>query len=129
MGAARYLNQCTTPDDRVLVVGYAPEALAFSERHFAGGRVSFLHGFYMDERYSRFAIAQLEAHPAPIALADPEPYYRKFPLLPEYLAGHYDEAGTASIGGRPMRVLVRKGLTGHTFRPSGLPCFGPAPAP
>ncbi len=131
MGAAVYLNRCTDPDDRVLVVGYAPEALAFSERLFAGGRVSFLHGFYMDERYSRFAIAQLERHPAPIALADPEPYYRKFPLLPDYLVRHYEEAGMTSIGGRPMRVLVRKGFAGRPTGPSGLPCFrdrGPASA-
>lgn len=131
MGAAVYLNRCTNPDDRVLVVGYAPEALAFSERLFAGGRVSFLHGFYMDERYSRFAIAQLERHPAPIALADPEAYYRKFPLLPDYLSRRYEEAGMASIGGRPMRVLVLRGLAGRPTGPSGLPCFrdrGPAQA-
>jgi hypothetical protein len=124
MQAAQYLHDCTRPTDRVLIVGFAPEVLVFAERRFAGGRATFVPGFYMDERYSLNAVARLEAESAPIALAEPEPYYAAFPLLADYLRSRYEDAGTLTVdGGRSLRVLAQRARAGRFVGQAGWPCF------
>jgi hypothetical protein len=121
---ARYLHECTGPRDRVLIVSYAPEVGGLSERLFAGGRATFLPGFYEDERYSRFLLERLSQESVPIALAEEEPYYAAYPLLPAYLRSVYEDRGTLEIdGGKRLRVLTRRGAGAGRARPDGLPCF------
>lgn len=124
MQAAAYLHRCTKPTDRVLIVGYATDVLAFSERLFAGRRASFFVGFYADERYSREMIAALESTSVPIVLGGGLLDDRRIPLLPDYLRAHYDEVGKVTINEGELRVLARRGLASQPLGPGGLPCFG-----
>ncbi len=125
MQAADYLYRCTRPSDRVLVVGYDTDVPAFAERLFAGGRPTFVVGFYADDRYMRETIARLESQSVPIVLGGAEVDYQEFHLLGDYLHARYDEVGKVSSTEGPLRVFVRRG--GRAATPSGpnmLPCFG-----
>jgi hypothetical protein len=124
MQAADYLHRCTRPTDRVIVVGYYPDVPGFSERLFAGGRVTFVSGYYAAERYERESIAKLESQSVPIVLGGHELDAPGFHLLGEYLRSRYDEVGTVAITESSLRVLVRRGVSGTPSGPNGLPCFG-----
>jgi len=122
MLAAGYLHACTRPTDRVLVMAYAPDVTAFSGRLFAGGRATFVPGFYADPRYSRRAIAWLDIESVPIALVEPydrPDVYKGFPLVADYLRAHYDDVGTVGS----WRVLAERGRASSGLTPAGLPCF------
>jgi hypothetical protein len=122
MQASDYLYRCTRPTDRVIAVGYYPDVPAFSERLFAGGRVTFVLGYYADERYWRETNAKLESQSVPIVLGGWELDDPRFHLLNDYLRSRYDEVGT--LDQASLRVLVRKGRQGTPTGPNGLPCFG-----
>ena len=121
--AADYLHRCTRPTDRVIAIGYYPDVPAFSDRLFAGGRVTFVVGYYADPRYARETIAMLDSQSVPIVLGgelldDPRLG------LAEYFQSRYDEVGSVTITDGSLRVLVRRGLVGTPSGPNGLPCFG-----
>ncbi len=124
MQAADYLYRCTRPADRVLVVGYYTDVPAFAERLFAGGRPTFVVGFYADDRYMRETIARLESQSVPIVLGGAEVDYQEFHLLGDYLHARYDHVGEVSSSEGPLRVFVRRGRNGTPSGPNGLPCFG-----
>jgi hypothetical protein len=124
MQAAAYLHQCTTPADRVVVIGYAPDVIAFAERRFGGRRASFVPGFYADERYAKETMATLESTSVPIVLGSALLGDGQMPLMDEYLRAHYDEAGTVRFYESELRVLVRRGRASRPSGPGGLPCFG-----
>ena len=119
------VHRCTRPTDRVIAVGYYPEVPGFSERLFAGGRVTFVISYYADERYWRETIAKLESQSVPIVLGgDHELDDPRFHLLTDYLRSRYDEVGRVTIVEGSLRVLVRRGVSGTPSGPNGLPCFG-----
>lgn len=128
--AAAYLRVCTGEGDRVMVVGYAPEVIALSERPFAGGRSIFLPGFYEHERYGLYLLDRLARQSVPLILAETEPYYAAFPRLPDHLRSKYVEAGTIPIdGGVQLRILARRGPSRGAYGPGKWPCFAPASMP
>jgi hypothetical protein len=106
----------------VITIGYYPEVTAFSERLFAGGRVTFVVVYYMNERYMRETIGKLESQSVPIVLGDTT--VEQFQSLADYLRAHYDEVGMVTIVEGSLRVWVRRGLSGTSSGPNGLPCFG-----
>ena len=127
---AWYVNQCTTAEDRVLVVSYAPELFFMAARGFAAGRVWIQPGFDDSDNQQQLMISRIASHRVPIAFTDPEPaytedYVESFPLLDGYLAAHYQELGTIDFGrGYRYRVLVRRDLRpSSTYESLGLPCF------
>jgi hypothetical protein len=124
MQASDYLHRCTRPADRVIAIGYYPDVPAFSERLFAGGRVTYVAGYYPDERYLRRTIARLDSQSVPIVLAGTE--FDDAPLRPlaDYVRAHYDEIGVVTIIEGSLRVWTRRGRSGTPSGPNGLPCFG-----
>jgi len=106
------------------VVGYYTDVSAFAERLFAGGRPTFVVGFYADDRYMRETIARLESQSVPIVLGGAEVDYQEFHLLGDYLHARYDHVGEVSSSEGPLRVFVRRGRNGTPTGPNGLPCFG-----
>ena len=121
--AADYLHRCTRPADRVIAVGYYPDVPALSGRLFAGGRVTFVVGYYADPRYAQETIARLDSQSVPIVLGgelldDPRLG------LSDYFHSRYDEVGSVAINQGSLRVLVRRGSVGTPSGPNGLPCFG-----
>jgi hypothetical protein len=123
MHAAQYLHRCTRPGDRVAVLTYAPEIIAFSGRRLGGGRSTVSPGFYTGERYARFVTERLTR--VPIVLAEGPGYYDTFPEIHRFVASHYREAGTIEIdGNRTLHVwALGSGATG-TFGAAAWPCFG-----
>jgi len=128
--AAQYVNLCTQPGDRLLLLSYLPEILPFSGRLFAGGVASLLLAANTDEG-DAFVLERLRAQSVPLVLLDPEqlepfvapsgdPY---FPRLHAYLRERYDLAGALG-GDQPILVLAeRMRAPVSTFGDTGLPCF------
>jgi len=124
MQAPDYLYRCTRPTDRVIAIGYYPDVPAFSDRLFAGGRVTFVVGYYADERYMRETIAKLKSQSVPIVLAGLELDDPRYQMLNEYVRAHYADAGEVMSSTGPLRVWTRRGSSGTSSGPNGLPCFG-----
>jgi hypothetical protein len=124
MQAPDYLYRCTRPTDRVIAIGYYPDVPAFSDRLFAGGRVTFVVGYYADERYMRETIAKLKSQSVPIVLAGLELDDPRYQMLSEYVRAHYADAGEVMSSTGPLRVWTRRGSSGTSSGPNGLPCFG-----
>jgi hypothetical protein len=123
MQASDYLYRCTKPTDRVIAIGYYPDVLAFSDRLFAGGRVTFVVAYYLDPRYTRAAIAKLQSQSVPIVLAGPDLDDNGYRALADYVRAHYVSAGEVVSSQGPLRVWTRRGLNGTASGPNGLPCF------
>jgi hypothetical protein len=124
MQAPDYLHRCTRPTDRVIAIGYYPDVPAFSDRLFAGGRVTFVVGYYAHERYMRETIAKLKSQSVPIVLAGFELDDLRFQMLNEYVRAHYANAGEVVSSTGRLRVWTRRGSSGTSSGPNGLPCFG-----
>ena len=126
--AARYVAECTSSDDYLLVAGEAPEIHVFARRRFAAGQGTMGMGLYTSDADQRRALARLARQSVPIILADVNfesefaQYYR---LLGWYIGDHYREAGTILVDEEPrFRVFVEadrqpRGVDAHF----GLPCF------
>jgi hypothetical protein len=129
LGAARYVAECTAPDDYLLVAGHYQEIPVFARRRFAAGQPTVSLSFYTSESDQRRALARLEGQSVPIVLADAEEFEEGFvsdyPLLAQHLADAYRETGTIAVDDEPrFRVFVDAhrqptGVDPHL----GLPCF------
>jgi hypothetical protein len=127
--AARYVAECTAPNDYLLVTGYAPELPVLARRRFAAGLGTLSLSLYTSDADQRLALDRLGRQSVPIVLADAAPFDDEFvhdyPLLAQYLSTHYRQAGTIDVDDdRRFRVFVDAGLTPRRRDPHlGLPCF------
>jgi hypothetical protein len=127
--AARYVAECTTPDDYLLVAGYSPEIPVFARRRFAAGQGTVSLSFYTSERDQQRALLYWRKQSVPIVLADYDEYEDGFvtdyPRLQEYLTSHYREAGNIAVDNEPrFRVFVDRARQPIRTDPHlGLPCF------
>ncbi len=127
---ARYVNACTAPGDRVLVIGYMPEIFFLSQRAFAAGGVWIQPHFFDTAADQRLMIDRIGRYRVPIVITVPEPeftteYVASFPVLTTLLRTEYQEIATTDFGrGFRFRILARQGVapTG-TFPADQLPCF------
>ena len=127
--AARYIAECTSPTDYLLVGAYAPEIGVFARRRFAGGQGTVSLSFYTSDVDQRRTLARLKRQSVPIILADArefeEGFASDYPLLAQHLADEYREAGTIVVDEEPrFRVFVKadrqpSGVDAYF----GLPCF------
>jgi hypothetical protein len=129
-----YVGRCTTPDQRLLVLGFLPEVPVLAHRAFAGGQSTFVPGYYRSDENQRLVLKRLRTQVVPFALV-PKDYAadldQTFPLLTDYLRARY--LPLVTLGGESetgVQILVD-----GTLRPSGhdpetgWPCFsnrGPA---
>jgi hypothetical protein len=123
--AARYVAECTSPDDYLMVAAEAPEIYVFAHRRFAAGQGALSMGLYTSPDDQRRALEKLAGQSVPIVLADAARYQSEFiwtyPLLARYIGQHYREAGM--IDGRFL-VFVEADRPPRRVDPySGLPCF------
>lgn len=123
--AARYVAECTSPDDYLMVAAEAPEIYVFSHRRFAAGQGSLSMGLYTSEDDQRRALAKLAGQSVPIVLADASRYQSEFiwtyPLLARHIGEHYRQAGTID---ERFLVFVEANRPPRRVDPySGLPCF------
>jgi hypothetical protein len=127
--AARYVAQCTSPRDHLLVAGYAPEIHVLARRRFAAGQGTVSLGFYTSTEDQRRALARLATQSVPIVLAEAEDFDEGFasdyPLLAAHILSRYRDAGTMTLDeGRRIRVFVDASRMPTGVDPHlGLPCF------
>jgi hypothetical protein len=131
--AAQYLNRCTAPDDRVVVLAYQHELLALADRRFGAGRAAVLPDLLNDDNHERLMLERWRRQRVPIVLAaSPADYESDYPgpfaLVHAYLQANYAIAGTIDADGGVVLQVFRD----HHLVPSGtfgnhnLPCFAPA---
>ncbi len=129
LAAARYVAECTSPSDYLLVAAYAPEIPVFARRRFAAGQPTVSLSFYTSDADQRRALARLERQSVPVILADArdfeEGFVSDYPLLARHLDAEYRKAGTIVVDDEP-RFLVFVDADRQPTRMDpvlGLPCF------
>ena len=129
LAAARYVAECTAPDDRLLVAGYAPEIPVFARRRFAAGQATVSLAFYTSDADQQRALDRLRQQSVPVILADDQAFEEEFasdyPVLAAYVRERYRHAGTIPVDDEPgFRVYVEANRTPvRTDAALGLPCF------
>jgi hypothetical protein len=127
MAASRYLAECTSPDDYVLVGTYAYEIPYFARRRFAGGQGLFSHGYFRDQAFQRLVLERLARQSVPIVFTDVDyqVFVDDYPIVAQHVSDRYQDFGIIQNHGAPyVRVFVEKGRTPVRTDPNlGLPCF------
>lgn len=127
---ARYVHDCTQPDDRLLVTWSAPEMNVFSRRVFAGGETALMPVFRQPALYEPSVVARLSTQSVPIVLVDPnglEEFEQVYPAIAEYLGERFHKVGQFHPVDRPIDVYVEKNRTPTGFDAEfGWPCFAAA---
>jgi hypothetical protein len=126
--AARYVAECTRPDDRVLALGPVHEVLVYGRRRFAAGQAMFKLSLYTSEAQQRRALARLDGQAVPVVIAETAelPEFRElYPLVAKFLGERYRDAGDILIDEEPrFRVFVTRDRPPVRTDPElGLPCF------
>jgi hypothetical protein len=126
---SQYLNRCTAPTDRVVLMTYQPELVPFAGRLFGAGRLSVLPNYALDSRQEQSLVSRWRGQSVPIALVEFEeflsPHSTRFPIVRAYLHERYTDAGGMPVGSdRVLHVLAERARTPvGTFGPGGMPCF------
>ena len=126
---ARYISECTRPEDHLMVAGYAPEVPVLARRPFAAGQSKLAFSFYKSDVDQRRALERLKGQSVPIVLANYEEFGEAFvtdyPLLWDYVSARYERAGIISVDEEPRYIVfadTRRAPSG-TDEALGLPCF------
>lgn len=128
MAIARYLAECTAPDDRVLVAINADEIPYFATRRFAGGQGSFYSNLLKSDDDQRLVLQRLAGQSVPVVVSHPN-YHDEFavnyPLVAQYIAAGYRDVGVIDYDEKPvLRVFVESARTPIRVDPVlGYPCF------
>lgn len=124
----RYLHQCTSVEDRVLLTWSAPEYYFFSRRGFGAGHALLLPpaAFSGIDDQQRM-LARLRRRFTPFVLINEtrrDEFASTYPLLDEYLRRNYDRVGTFTIrDGSDVSIELMKGTVARsTYGADALPC-------
>ena len=128
----RYINRCTAPTDRLLVLGYQPEVFFYADRRIAGGNVVFHANQGAAPAEQELIVRRLRNQRVPVAILPVDQaseIERVYPLVKEYLDGRYALTKESGFGeGRPIRVLIdRNVVPSHIDAELGLPCLDGTP--
>jgi hypothetical protein len=129
-GLTRYLQACTSPDDRVLLTWFAPDVLYYSGRGAAGGMVSFSGDHWSSPADQARTVEQMRGQSVPVVVMESsaDDLRRAFPMLVAYLEADYSEAGSSSfdptdLAGHQYHVLIRRTVREAAMdAETGLPC-------
>ena len=124
----RYINRCTAPADRLLVLGYQPEVFFYADRRIAGGSVVFHANLGAAPAEQDLIVRRLQRERVPVAIlpVDQAPEIeRTYPRVKKYLDRRYELVKESGFGeGRPIRVLIdRNVVPSHIDAELGLPCL------
>jgi len=124
----RYVNRCTAPTDRLLVLGYQPEFFFYSDRRVGGGNPVYQSNLGAAPAQQRQIVAWLQQERVPVVLL---PMNRLFDIdatygiVKAYVDSRYMVAAESGFGeGRAFRVLVDPRIVPDHVDPElGLPCY------
>ena len=116
----RYINRCTAPTDRLLVLGYQPEMFFYADRRIGGGNAVF-HGTRARPPASRRSSSRdcsASASPWSSCPVDQVGEIENvYPILKKYIDSRYRLAKEDGFGeGRLLRVLVDSQAAADTHR-------------
>jgi hypothetical protein len=129
MQLAFYFNQCTRATDHVFVSQYLPQAIALSQRPFAGGHGDLRPDFFNSTEQQQLTIERMSRQAVPVAVVPPAPEYKgfqeSFPLLDQYFGKRFRSAGVRDLGdGLTVELLVdRSRVPSGVFERLDWPCF------
>jgi hypothetical protein len=119
----RYVHDCTTPSDRVLVTGSTPFQVGYLvERRIAGGHLFWRDGWRRDTAGEQASLRMLQEQAVPFAISTHDPVlsdFVKYPAIHAYLTQHY----VALDGSQGELLIDRRRTPTGTFANLGFPCF------
>ena len=135
----RYVFDCTTPSDRVLVTWFAPDVFFYAERGFAGGQVSLFRdvsksGWHSSPAEQRLTVERMQGQSVPIILGrrdQQDEFSRDYPLIYDHVQTRYTLAAESTFGENQsdFLVFVDRRLEPYVDHPDlGLPCYREAMA-
>jgi hypothetical protein len=126
--AVRYLNECVSADERVLLTWSAPEYYYFSRRGFGAGLALFLPPrAFTNAADQEKMVSRLRREQVPIVLINEtsrDEFSAAYPTFDRYLRQQYTPSATFEIsGGATITIAVRADLkAGRRFGEHGWPC-------
>ena len=126
---SQYINRCTAPADRVVMMTYQPELLPFAGRLFGAGRLSILPDYALNSRQEQSLVSRWRGQSVPLAFVEFKEFWSpdssSAPIVRGYLHQRYADVGSMPVGGdRVLHVFAERTRTPvSTFGPGGLPCF------
>jgi hypothetical protein len=123
----RYLARCTAPDDRILNLGYLPEAPVFARRGFAGG-LSFFGAYPSSDERERLVLERIGRQVVPFAILASDftaEFDQRFPHVAAHVRARYREVADLEVrDDLHLRILVDTTLAAPTRdAETGFPCF------
>ena len=126
----RFVNRCTAPTDRLLVLGYQPEFFFYSDRRMGGGNPVYQSNLGAAPAQQRQIVAWLQEQRVPVVLL---PINRLFDIdatyaiVKRYVDGRYVIAKESGFGeSSAFRVMVDSQIPPVRIDPElGLPCYTP----
>jgi hypothetical protein len=124
----RYVNRCTAPTDRLLVLGYQPEFFFYSDRRMAGGNPVYQSNLGAAPRQQQQIVAWLAREPVPVVLLPMNRLFdidSTYAIVKGYVDMRYAVARESGFGEeRQFRVLIdRRAVPTGSDAETGLPCF------
>jgi hypothetical protein len=126
--AVRYIRDCTSEREPLLVLWFAPDLYYYANRPF-GGRLGFyMEGYWTSPVHERANIAAIEREQPLLAVVEAgrevSDLY-SYPQLLEYVERQYMEIGELpSPDGNAIRVLARRDRVPLSIDPElGWPCY------
>jgi hypothetical protein len=125
----RYVQECTSPDARLFVTGFAPEVAYYARRGFAGGHVTLFSDYYSSTADQRQTIERLGGENVPFVVIPPGGIPElevRFPLVAAFVQQRYEPFWEIAVDGQddPAHVHVRRGLSAtRRHGADGRPCF------
>jgi hypothetical protein len=125
----RYVDRCTSPQDRLLVGGFMVEVPFYSQRLFAAGQ-EYFGGYFGSDANERFAFDHLRRQSVPFVIV-PSDYQdefdSRFPLVAAYVHARYAPLTDVPIDDeQTIHILVSRDMPAATRdSETGWPCFRP----
>jgi hypothetical protein len=122
-----YVRRCTTPEQRLLVIGNATEVLFFAQRGFAGRQAAFVQGYYESQPYQRSVLSTLAGQKVPFVVIPGRSYTGDygavFPLLTRYIRDRYVPLAQFGDPDTGAEVLIDRTMPPRGHDPeTGWPC-------
>jgi hypothetical protein len=125
-GLARWMRECTGPDDRLLVFGYHPEVFFYSSRAFGGGMLHFHSNYFSSEDEQRLTVERLDAQRVPFVVVERSGVRAlddTYALVGAYIGHHYAMVAETDFGGGRSFLIYRHEDAGPGTAMGGLPCL------
>jgi hypothetical protein len=124
----RYIRECTTRQEPLLVLSPAPQVYYYADRPFAGRMGWYMEGYYNSDFNQRQNAAALEHDRPAIAIVDAGRESKDLATHPAalaYLARNYHQVGELpATDGAVLRVFGRNDRQATSAYPdAGWPCY------